>query len=146
MAELFRIVLHIPCLPDFDLSANRRRNRHYMAQAKDTATERDRAQVELYEAERVMGSAYFPRGQSCPHPYAPVALHWTLYWPKGTRARDADNLAAMLKAWQNAMVDLGWIVNDSPRYIPTVSYTSVPSSPNGPSMELVIESVRTQEE
>lgn len=140
------ITLHIPCLPDLDLSANRRRSRHYMAQASDTRMERERALVELK-------AAWFPavRGAPVEVPFrVPVSLHWTLYWPKGTRrtmedeagwtsrARNAGSLAAMLKPWTDAMKDLGWIVNDSPKYVPTVSYTSVPGSLRGPSMRLVI--------
>ncbi|MDP3703222.1 MAG: hypothetical protein Q8R78_02415 [Candidatus Omnitrophota bacterium] len=136
------ITLHIPCLPDLDLSANRRRSRHYYAQARDTATERERAAVMLREGGMGLSKALgFPSTDleitgSLPWP---AALHWTLYWPKGVRARDADGCADLLKPWLDAMKDLGWIRNDSPKYVRTVSYTSVPSSPAGPSMELVIE-------
>lgn len=37
--------------------------------------------------------------------------------------------------------DLSISYNDSPKYVPTVSYTSVPSSKLGPSMELRIQEV-----
>ena len=112
------ITLTIPCLPDLDLSANRRRSRHYYAQARDTATERERAAVMLQNAKAFMWDSL--PGQ--------VALHWTLYWPRDTRARDADGCADLLKPWIDAIKDLGWITNDSPRYVPTESYTSFPSS------------------
>lgn len=130
----FRIELTIPCLPDPDLSSNRRRNRAWQAQARDTATERGRAAALLMVSKYETGESwdYLPRS---------IRLDWTLHWPKGTRSRDADSLAAMLKPWQDAMIDLGWLVNDSPKYVPTVSYTSVPSSPKGPSMELEIRQV-----
>lgn len=126
------IVLHIPCLPDLDLSANRRRSRHYMEQARDTAIERERAEVMLMEAK-------YETGEPWDFLPWPIVLSWSLYFPKGTRARDVDGCADLLKPWIDAMKDLGWIPNDSPRYVRTVSYTSVPSSDKGPSMELRIE-------
>lgn len=132
-AEVSAITLQIPCLPDLDLSSNRRRSRHYMAQARDTATERERAAVMLFQA-KVNGSWKVP-WKVFP---VPSSLSWVLYWPKGIRARDADSLASLTKPWMDALVDLGWLKNDSPKYVPTVSYTSVPSSPLGPSMKLVI--------
>ena len=125
--------LWIPVLPDLDLSANRRRSRHYMAQARDTATERERAMAELAIAMSHVKQVTPITG--------PVSLWWTLHWPKGTRARDADGCADLLKAWIDAMKDLGWIANDSPRYVRWVAYEPVPSSPRGPGMELVIEPV-----
>ena len=125
------IRLWVPVLPDPDLSSNKRRTRAWQAQARDTATERERAYAMLREATLWEPWDIFP---------IPAALHWTIHWPKGTRARDADSLASMLKSWQDAMVDLGWLQNDSPKYVPTVSYTSVPSSPRGPGMELEIKS------
>lgn len=130
------ITLAIPCLPDLDLSANRRRSRHYMEQARDTKAERLAAGVELKIAMREYSPTWWGDLLSLG---MPLALSWTLYWPKGVRARDADGCADLLKPWIDAMKDLGWIKNDSPRYVPTVSYTSVPSSPKGPSMTLRIE-------
>ncbi|HEY5571809.1 MAG TPA: hypothetical protein VIK64_02240 [Anaerolineales bacterium] len=50
MTTAFRIKLTIPCLPDLDLSANRRWSRVWQAQARDTATERERAAVMLLES------------------------------------------------------------------------------------------------
>ena len=132
------ITLSIPCLPDLDLSANRRRSRVWQAQWQDTKKERFDAGLCLAQARRDINPTYDagPR-----YITTPVALHWTLYWPKGMRARDADGCADLLKPWQDAMVDLGWLKNDSPRYVRRVSYESVPSSEKGPSMELRIESI-----
>jgi len=143
LLEPASILLHIPCLPDLDLSANRRRSRHYMAQAQDTATERIRAQAMLREAGREL-SCHLGLGHEDATGRLPgrVALHWTLHWPKGTRARDADGCADLLKPWIDAMKDLGWIQNDSPRHVPTVCYTSVPSSGEGPGMTLEIREAR----
>ena len=122
-----QLMLDIPCLPNPDLSANGRRSRHFMEQAEDIKTERLAAALILKAAKPdiILGP--------------PLGLHWTLYWPKGTRARDADACADMIKPWIDAMKDIGWLPNDSPRYVRTVSYTSVPSSPKGPSMTLTIE-------
>lgn len=129
------IVLLIPCLPDLDLSSNRRRNRHYMAQARDTTTERERAAVELREA---ASRAELKAAVMWLEP--PVNLHWTVWFPKGRRAFDSNGLAPILKVWEDAIVkDLRWLINDSPRYVRRVSYESVPSSALGPSMRLVIE-------
>lgn len=126
------IVLTIPCLPDLDLSANRRRSRHYMKQAKDTAIERQRAAVMLMEAK-------YETGEPWDFLPWPISLSWCLYFPKGVRARDTDSLASLVKSWQDAMIDLQWLPNDSPRYVRRVSYESVPSSNKGPSMTLRIE-------
>lgn len=132
------ITLLIPCLPDLNLSANRRRVRHFMQQAKDTKAERLSAALTLQEAGRNYGDTFFGDLLAMDHP---LALHWNLYWAKGTRARDADGCADLLKSWIDAMRDLGWIPNDSPRYMRTVSYTSMVSSALGPSMKLRIERV-----
>ena len=136
------LVLTIPALPDLDLSANRRRSRHYMEQASDTAKERLRAGLELREAlHGSTVSAFNEFGMRTWPPTPPVVLHWTLYWPKGTRARDADSCASLLAPWQNALVDLRWLKNDSPRYVSSVTYTSIPGSKQGPSMTLRIKSL-----
>lgn len=135
MDKLNSIILHIPCLPDFDLSSNRRRTRHVMAQMRDTRTEWDRAYAYLSQAM-----------QACPDAEAvlaaggPWTLHWTLRFPRGERARDWDNCAPALKVWQDSMTGrgLGWFPGDSPRYISTGSVTVVPSSLRGPSMALEI--------
>ena len=142
------IILTVPDLPDLDLSANRRRTRHFMQQSTDTAKERLRAGLLLKEAKRVAwmdnnlhrAKSLYPKSDWETLP-VPVALHWTLHWPTGIRARDADGCADLLKPYQDAMVDLGWIKNDSPRYVRRVSYESVPSSLKGPSMTLRIESI-----
>lgn len=132
------ITLLIRCLPDLDLSANRRRVRHFMQQARDTKAERLSAALTLQEASRSYGGTFFGDFQAMGHP---LALHWTLYWAKGTRARDADGCAGLTKSWIDAMKDLGWIPNDSPRYVRTVSYSSIPGTSLGPSMKLRIERV-----
>ena len=134
------ITLNIPCLPDLDLSANRRRSRHFMEQAKDTKAERLSAGLVLAQARRDINPTYDagPR-----YLVTPVILSWTLFFPKGIRARDADGCADLLKPWQDALVDLGWLKNDSPRYVRRVSYESVPSSAKGPSMKLRITEVET---
>ena len=134
------ITLSIPCLPDLDLSANRRRSRAWQAQWQDTKKERLDAGLVLHAAKPQVNVAVdevnrFWRVLKC---NGPVSLHWTLYWPKGMRARDADGCADLLKPWQDAMIDLGWLKNDSPRYVRRVSYESVPRSPLGPSMMLRI--------
>ena len=142
------LVLTIPALPDLDLSANRRRSRHFMIQAKDTEAERLRAGLLLRAAAQESQVADIPAfneyGMRIWPPAPPVALHWTLYWPKGTRARDADSCASLLAPWQNALVDLGWLKNDSPRYVSSVTYTSIPGSKQGPSMTLRIESLKEE--
>ena len=139
------IVLHIPCLPDLDLSANRRRSRHFMQQARDTVAERLNAALMLTQAKQVAWEDANPgiaRSLFALKDWEilpiPVDLHWKLYWPKGIRARDADGCADLLKPWQDAMIDLGWLENDSPKYVRRVSYESVPSSPQGPGMTLTI--------
>ena len=133
---ILSIVLNIPCLPNLDLSANRRRSRHFMEQAEDTKVERLAAGLLLAQARRNINPTYDAGPRSIA---TPVALYWTLYWPKGTRARDADGCADLCKPWIDAMKDLGWLPNDSPRYVRRVSYESVPSSKLGPSMTLRIE-------
>ena len=144
--ERSEIILTIPCLPDLDLSANRRRSRHFMRQARDTANERTQAGLILITAAREARVDALPRFNELGMridgwpPTTPIVLHWTLYWPRGIRSRDADGCADLLKPWQDAMVDLRWIKNDSPRYVGRVSYESVPSSLKGPSMTLRIES------
>ena len=136
---ILSIVLNIPCLPDLDLSPNRRRSRHFMQQAQDTKAERLNAGLLLAQARRNINPAY----DAGPRTLAtPVALAWTLCWPKGTRARDADGCADLCKPWIDAMKDLGWLPNDSPRYVRQVSYESIASSPKGPSMQLVIYGLR----
>ena len=141
MAE---IVLTIPALPDLDLSANRRRSRVWQAQWRDTTAERINAGLLLRAAAQEANVADLPafnefgmRIDGWP-PTPPIALCWTLYWPKGTRTRDVDTYASMLKPWHDAMVDLHWIKNDSLRFVQRVSYEGIPSSPQGPSMKLVI--------
>lgn len=109
-----------------------------MAQARDTKAERLSAGLVLQEAGRDYSDTFFRDLLSLG---SPLVLHWTLYWPKGQRARDADGCADLIKPWIDAMKDLAWIPNDSPRYVRTVSYTSIPSSPLGPSMTLRIERV-----
>ena len=141
------VILTIPCLPDADLSANRRRSRVWQAQARDTKKERLDAGMVLASVKPDVNVAVdeadrFWRVLR----NGPVSLHWILYWPKGMRARDADGCADLLKPWQDAMVDLGWLRNDSPRYVRRVSYESVPSSAKGPSMELRIESIAINDE
>jgi hypothetical protein len=128
-----------------DLSANRKRSRHWAEQSSDTKTEREFAGFKLQEAldeAGEYGAVPFDK---------PVTLSWTLYWPKGTRrtsvddagwtsrSRDADACADLLKPWIDAMVDLGWLPNDSLKYVARVSYGGVASSPKGPAMELRIE-------
>ena len=135
------ITLSIPCLPDLDLSANRRRSRVWQAQWRDTVKERLDAGLVLASARRALWDQGVESLTVIPLT-PPITLAWTLYWPKGTRARDADGCADLLKAWQDAMVDLGWLKNDSPRYVRRVSYESVPSSAKGPSMGLRIESLQ----
>ena len=134
------ITLSIPCLPDTDLSANRRRSRHYMEQAKDTKAERLNAGLVLDSARRALETQGIYSLYIIPLT-PPISLAWTLYFPKGMRAWDWDNCVAALKSWQDAMKDLGWIKGDSSKYVPTGSVTSVPSSAKGPSMELRIESI-----
>lgn len=157
-------MLHIPCLPDLDLSANKRRNRRnrvWQAQARDTATERERAFVELREAGR---QAARERGFTSDLDILgpgrlkfPVELHWTLYFPG--RAWDYDACAAALKAWGDAMTrpvlvmpsprlprgrsapGLAWLPNDGPKYVACGSFRPVPRSPEGPSMTLEIRPV-----
>ena len=129
MTAAFRIKLTIPCLPDLDLSSNRRRSRVWQAQARDTAAERERAQVMLLESAAGQYQAI----------RTPVILRWTLYWPKGIRSRDADSYASLLKPWQDALVDLRWLPGDSLGWVSEVCYRGVPSSPKGPSMRLVVE-------
>lgn len=150
------IILTIPCLPDLDLSTNRRRSRHYYAQARDTAMERERAAVMLREAVPDLASdedGFRSVLQVIQHKRFNLA--WTLHFPKGMRAWDADGCSAALKVWQDVLTErvwrdkqsyevargLGWLKNDSPKYVRRVSYESVPSSPLGPSMTLEIEAV-----
>jgi hypothetical protein len=52
----------------------------------------------------------------------------------------------MLKPWQDAMKDLGWIKGDSLRYIKRVSYEGEASSPKGPSMMLTIQAAEGADE
>ena len=135
------IKLTIPCLPDFDLSSNRRRTRHVMAQMRDTKTEMERAYVYLLQAmQECSNGAQLAAVLDAEGPWS---LHWTLHFPKGERARDWDNCVPALKVWQDAMVGLrlGWFPGDSPRYIPTGSVTVGPNSPEGPGMTLKIEEV-----
>ena len=137
-----RIILHIPCLPDMDLSANKRRGMKWGQQKRFTDIERDQAVVELREAgRRLCVQLGFPPGNELItglFPW-PVELHWTFYWPKGTRSRDAGNCEGLVKSWIDVMVkNLGWLPNDSAKYVRTVSYTSIASSPKGPAMELCV--------
>ena len=132
------ITLNIPCLPDLDLSANRRRTRHYMEQAKDTKAERLSAGLVLAQARRDINPTY----DAGPRYLAtPVFLSWTLFFPKGMRVRDWDNCVAALKIWQDAIVDLEWIKGDSPRYVAGGSVRIFSQHPQGPSMQLTISSV-----
>lgn len=132
------ITLSIPCLPDLDLSANRRRSRVWQAQWRDNTKERIDACLVLALARRVLWEQGIESLTIIPLTQ-PIALDWTLYFPKGMRAWDWDNCVAALKPWQDAMKDLGWIRGDSPKYVATGSVTCVPSSPKGPSMRLRIQ-------
>ena len=131
------ITLSIHCLPDLDLSANRRRSRVWQAQWQDTKKERFDAGLVLASARRALWDAGVESLTVIPLT-PPIDLHWTLFWPKGMRARDADGCADLLKPWQDAMVDLGWLKTDAPRYVGSVTYECIPGSSKGPSMQLVI--------
>ena len=132
------IELIIPVLPAPDLSANRRRSRAWQSQWRDTTKERIDACLVLASARRTLWDQGNESLTIIPLT-RPIALHWTLYFPKGMRAWDWDNCVSALKVWQDSMKDLGWIKGDSPRYIATGSVTCVPSSPKGPSMRLRIQ-------
>ena len=136
------ITLHFNCLPDMDLSANKRRGMKWGQQKRFTDIERNQAVVELREAgRRLCIQLGFPPGNELItglFPW-PVELHWTFYWPKGTRSRDAGNCEGLVKVWVDVMVKpLGWLRGDSLRYVRRISYGGVPGSPLGPSMKLEI--------
>lgn len=121
-------------LPDTDLSANKRRVRHWAKQAGDTKAARELAwTLILREVDR----------QSPQRPHEiPLPWHvtWRVHWPKGQRAYDADSLAPMLKPWMDALCcPLFGPKTDSPRYVRRVSYESIPTSPEGPAIVLTIE-------
>ena len=134
-------ILHIPTLPDLDLSVNQRRSRVWEAQWRDTTQERLSASLIL----KAVKDEWYRNGpidaKWCDKFSPPVFLHWTLYFPKGMRARDWDNCVSAVKPWQDAMVDLKWLQRDSPKYVVGGSLTVVPSSPEGPSMRLTIQSL-----
>ena len=137
------IELIIPCLPDADLSANRRRSRVWQKQWRDTTKERVDAGLVLASARRTL----WDQGNESPTliPLTPpIALEWTLYFPRGMRAWDWDNCVSALKVWQDALKDLGWIKGDSPKYVATGSVTCVPSSAKGPSMRLRIQAMERE--
>ncbi len=133
------IELRIPCLPDMSLASNARRSSHWSQQASSTKTEREKAAAMLLEALQRDSAILQPA-----HRYMisearwPVAVHWTLHFPKGQRAVDCDNCVSALKSWIDAIVMLDWLPNDSPKYIRTVAVTVYPSSPEGPLMILTI--------
>ena len=77
----------------------------------------------------------------------PVRIAWEVYYPvtskiKGEKrqpAFDWDNIVAALKPWQDMMVKMGWLKNDSSHYIAQGTVHVFHQSKQGPAMRLVIE-------
>lgn len=128
--------LHIDGLPDAQLSKNNRRSSglaSWAIQSRQVKDERERAAWLLKEA--LMnhdGRPYFDDEWMFK---APVALTFTVCFGD-KRRRDLDGWASALAPWIDAMVDLGILVDDSTRYVRSLTVAVEDGQEQGMAVEV----------
>lgn len=113
------IVLVVPACPDPALAANDRGQLYRYKRSNAVLIERFRATVLLRNALDLVDWDGFALAY-------PVSVAFRFrpgrVFGKKRVLKDADNMAAAAKPWLDAMVDIGLLVNDSPKWVRRVSY------------------------